>query len=240
VISSCTLCVRLLDGSVVEASIGDVGLALFEESQPWRTFRSWKGQRHYSGLYWSATMKAHVIYESRLELAFLLFADRDPTVVRIFAQPFLLTASIDGAKRRHVPDFLIVHRDSAASVVDVKPLSRKDRPAVAGVLGWSARAIATRGWGFEVWSDPDAQLLANVRFLSGYRRPELFREQLLASIRATLAAPLTLREVEAALEAEWPAMTVRPHVLHLLWLNELIADLERPLGSSTIVRTAMP
>lgn len=25
---------------------------------PWRTFRWYKGQRHYSGVYWSATMRA--------------------------------------------------------------------------------------------------------------------------------------------------------------------------------------
>lgn len=39
---------------------------------PWRTFRWHKGQRHYSGTYWSATEHGHVIYESRLELARLL------------------------------------------------------------------------------------------------------------------------------------------------------------------------
>ena len=36
---------------------------------PWRTFRWYKGQKHYSGLYWSATTRTHVAYESRLELA---------------------------------------------------------------------------------------------------------------------------------------------------------------------------
>ena len=43
---------------------------------------------HYSGTYWSATERGHVIYESRLELARLLFADFDASVNRIFAQPF--------------------------------------------------------------------------------------------------------------------------------------------------------
>ena len=44
---------------------------------PWRTFRWYFGQRHYSGTYWSATQRDHVIYESRLELANLLLADFD-------------------------------------------------------------------------------------------------------------------------------------------------------------------
>jgi hypothetical protein len=39
----------------------------------WRTFRWHRGQKYYSGTYWSSTVGRHVIYESRLELARLLF-----------------------------------------------------------------------------------------------------------------------------------------------------------------------
>jgi DNA-binding MarR family transcriptional regulator len=59
---------------------------------PWRTFRWYKGQRHYSGVYWSVTMHDHIVYESRLELLRLIFADFDRSVHRILAQPFLLKA----------------------------------------------------------------------------------------------------------------------------------------------------
>ena len=38
--------------------------ALFD-GVPWRMFRWYFGQRHYSGTSWSATMRDHVIYESR-------------------------------------------------------------------------------------------------------------------------------------------------------------------------------
>jgi hypothetical protein len=61
--------------------------ALFE-GVPWRTFRWHYGQRHYSGTWWSETMRDHVIYESRLELSHLQLADFDPDVRRILAQPF--------------------------------------------------------------------------------------------------------------------------------------------------------
>jgi hypothetical protein len=54
-------------------------------AQPWRTFRWYKDQRHYPGSYWSTTERAHVIYESRLELTRLLFADFESAVQRIFA-----------------------------------------------------------------------------------------------------------------------------------------------------------
>jgi hypothetical protein len=44
---------------------------------PWRTFRFYKGQTHYPGSFWSATERDLVLYESRLELTRLLFADFD-------------------------------------------------------------------------------------------------------------------------------------------------------------------
>ncbi len=88
---------------------------------PWRMFRSYRGQPFYSGMYWSATMRAHVVYESRLELARLLLADFDRAVVTIVAQPFNLSVRIDGRTRRHVPDRLLQDATGAVTVVDVKP-----------------------------------------------------------------------------------------------------------------------
>jgi hypothetical protein len=54
-------------------------------------------------VYWSSTTGAHVVYESRLELARLLLADFDREVAGIAAQPFLVREE----GRRHVPDFLL-------------------------------------------------------------------------------------------------------------------------------------
>jgi len=71
-----------------------------------REFRSFKGQRVYSGWYWSATVGHHVVYESRLELARLLLADHDPIVAAIVEQPTLLQGRDGSRIRHHVPDFL--------------------------------------------------------------------------------------------------------------------------------------
>ena len=68
---------------------------------PWRTFRWRNGQRFYSGTYWSATNRDHVIYELRLELARLMLADYDATVRQPIAQPFLLRARVNRRIRRH-------------------------------------------------------------------------------------------------------------------------------------------
>jgi hypothetical protein len=87
---------------------------------PWRVFRWRRGQRHYSGVHWSATTRTHVPYGSGLELAHLLYADFDVTVTEIISQPFSLSAAVDGQRRRHVPDHLLPTTDGPV-VVDVKP-----------------------------------------------------------------------------------------------------------------------
>ncbi|MDX8141627.1 hypothetical protein SK854_05855 [Lentzea sp. BCCO 10_0061] len=68
----------------------DIDVQTLRTAAPWRTFLSYKGQRHYSGSFWSATENGLVLYESRLELARLLFANFDRSVRGIVAQPFLL------------------------------------------------------------------------------------------------------------------------------------------------------
>lgn len=74
---------RSRDSKCVEGlSWMTVPIDLLGSATPWRTFRWYRGQKPHSGAYWSATMRDHVIYESRLELAGLLFADFDPSVHR--------------------------------------------------------------------------------------------------------------------------------------------------------------
>ena len=97
---------------MADASLGDIGTAY-----PWRTFRWYMGQKHYSGWYWSTTDQCSVIYESRLELCRLLYADFDLAVRHIVAQPFLLKSAVKGVVRRHVPEFLrSLKRDRSGSM----------------------------------------------------------------------------------------------------------------------------
>lgn len=128
-------------------------------------------------------MRDHVVYESRLELTRLLYADFDQDVTAVFAQPFLLTATVDGRRRGHVPDYLVLREKDVPLVVDVKARHLLTRPKVNFSLGWAREVVLSRGWDFEVWSEPPDAELANLRFLAGYRRDWLFDEDLLAEIR---------------------------------------------------------
>jgi hypothetical protein len=119
--------------------------ALFRAA-PWRTFRWYFGQRHYSGTYWSATEHDHVIYESRLELANLILADFDPTVHHIVAQPFQLSATVDQEERRHIPDYL--WDSDIGPMADVVRTERMAHPRSVGLCAtaglWTPRRISVR------------------------------------------------------------------------------------------------
>ncbi|MFI1290743.1 TnsA-like heteromeric transposase endonuclease subunit [Streptomyces sp. NPDC020792] len=153
-----TVSVRRQRGAVVEdRDWGTAPVDLLRSACPWRMFRWYKGQKHYSGTYWSATMRDHVIYESRLELSRLLlfFADFDPTVCGIVAQPFLLKTVLKGKVRRHIPDYLLL-TGQVPVLVDVKPLHRLSKAGVEFTFGWTPQTVESRGWKYEVWSEPPA------------------------------------------------------------------------------------
>lgn len=64
-----------------------------------------------------ALLPEPVIYESRLQLARLLFADFGARVQHTVAQPFLLRTSVDRKPRKYIPDYLLI-TDTGPVVVD--------------------------------------------------------------------------------------------------------------------------
>lgn len=228
-------CRTLADGDVEVAPGAGAQTLEGGDVVAWRQFRWHHGQAHYSGLYWSATTGGHVAYESRLELARLLLADFDPGIHWIVSQPFLVEADVDGATRRHVPDFALVDSDGALTIVNVKPASRLGDPKVVATLVWAGQAFASRGWAHEVWSGSPEALLANVRFLAGYRRRDRFESTLIDAVLAALADGGSVDEAEARCAGIGPPEIVRPALLHLLWSGALRVDLTEVLSGRTLL-----
>ena len=173
-------------------------------------------------------MRDHVVYESRLELARLIFADFDRSVHRILAQPFLLKAKVDGKIRKHVPDYFLA-TDHGPVVIDVKPEHFLGKPTVAYTFAWTRRLVEARGWQYEVWSGAPSPELENLRFLAGYRRPWLFDATLLDEVRGADVEGRTFGEAVRGLDGCDPA-AARAAILHLLWLGELKTDLSTRLS----------
>lgn len=223
-------------GEVRQSRLAVAEAGVLAAGTPWRVFRWHRGQAHYSGWYWSATMGRHVVYESRLQLARLLLADFDRQVAAIAAQPFLVTAPAeDGRTRRHVPDFLLVDRSGLVTVVNVKPADRLGDPKVARSLEWAGTVFESRGWRHEVWSQAPPAVLANVRFLAAYRHQARVPAELAAWVGGR-AVPVSIAELEAA----WPEQSdgIRSAALHLLWRGVLTADLTRPLSAAAVLERA--
>jgi hypothetical protein len=221
------------DRSEVSRSWQTVSLDALENAAPWRTFRWWKGQRHYSGWYWCATEQGHVVYESRLELARLLFADFDQGVRRIVAQPFLLRAEVEGRERKHVPDYLLV-TDEGPVVVDVKPARRLSNPAVTYTFAWTKAILEERGWRHEVATEPPATELENVAFLAGYRRSWMFDPDLISELSRLDLSGFTFGEACRSVQG-WASETVRSALLHMLWRKTYKVDLARPLSAELVL-----
>jgi hypothetical protein len=208
----------------------------FDAAVPWRRFRAYRGQRHYTGSYWSSTMRAHVGFESRLELSNLRLIDFDPTAEWILSQPFLMEGLDGGVRRRHVPDFLVRRRDGRLCLVDVKPAARLLNETVQASLGWTRRVVEEEGWEYRVCSEPDVIVAANVRFLAGYRREEQFRREVVAAARKALTEPCCFDEaVDVVAACAIDRAAARSLVLHLLWLGWLTTDLSRSLQGSSLV-----
>lgn len=77
-----------------------------------------------------------------------------------------------------------------------------------------------------------AVLTANVRWLAGYRHPRHLLPDVAERLRRIFAGPLPL--MVGAEEAGDP-IAVLPVLFHLLWRQELVADLSRPLHQAVTV-----
>jgi hypothetical protein len=187
----------------------------FEDCVPVRGFQSYKGQRHFNGRWWTATTGSLVGYESWLERDRLLLLDFDPDVVGIASQPFwLFWTTAEGKARSHAPDYFARLADGSAQVLDVRPADRiKPRDQVA--FDATRDACEALGWRYEIaGTPPPVSLLANVRWLAGYRHPRHHLPEVVAALRAAFSTPARL--LDGAHQVGDP-IAVLPVLFHLLY-----------------------
>lgn len=206
---------------------------------PVRLPPSYAGQSNYPGLFWSATMQAHVVYESRLELTWLWLADFDPHVVGIASQPLRIVGDDCGRLRTRYPDFLCLMADGRAVVIDVKPEDMLRKPAVRAALDWTARTVQQRGWEYLVWMGAPEATLRNVRLLAGARRPELVAPALVeAAVEGCPSDGIAIGHLEQHLRNIGAAERARTAIFAALWAGRLRCDLSAPIDTRTRVMTS--
>mgnify|MGYP002336040723 CR=1 FL=1 len=223
------------DGAELGMPLVEAWAVPFEQSMPVRGYTPRKGQRHLSGLWWSATTGGHVGFESWLERDHVMLLDFDPVVVGIVSQPFWLRW-VDETNERvsHAPDFFARRADGSAVVIDCRPVERRKSRDVAKFEA-TAKACGLVGWEYRLVGAPDAIMTANVRWLAGYRHPRHHLPEVVRALRRVFASPTPLM-VGAA--AAGDPIAVLPVLFHLLWTQEFIADLSVPLRQDTLVRPA--
>lgn len=228
---------KTTDGSVVTGPWGDITADAIASGLPWRTFPWYLGQKNYSGLYWCATRRALVGYESRLELSRLMLADFDTTVTAIASQPCQMRWMVGASRVRRIPDYLVCTRNGPL-IIDVKSARALQNPEIAGVLDTTRRMVEACGWRYEIASEPAKVEFANVRFLAGYRRSELFEPEVLRGIRGLVleAGEVSVGDVVAS--TPHPKRTTLPALMHLLWRQVFVFDISRRLCPATVIRAA--
>ncbi|MFE1963022.1 TnsA-like heteromeric transposase endonuclease subunit [Streptomyces sp. NPDC059479] len=224
-----------VNGTLVRRSLGASWDMPFEAVNPVREF-SWRKDGHgFAGWYYSSTMRDHVGYESWLEQDRLILLDRDSHVVAIASQPFWLHWRDGTRRRRHAPDYFVRLSDGGARIIDVRAADELDEltEEAFDATGHACRAV---GWEFEWAGWPEPVFMANVRWLSRYRRA-----------RCARPAPVAARLLEVFREPRglWDGaglvrdrLQVLPVLFHLLWSGALRTDLVGGLmGTDSLVWT---
>jgi hypothetical protein len=181
----------------------------------------YKGQRNFPGFYYAASNARLLGYESWLERRHLTLLDQRADTAALSTQPFWLHWSDDNGKRRsHAPDVFVRHTDGTASILDVRPRDWWHRDTWR--FDVMRRACEHVGWGYSLVAEPEPLLLANVEWLAGYRRsiPAFapHREPLLAAASRRLPLGVVVRRAGGS-------PVTRAAAFHLIWANELQADL---------------
>ena len=219
-------------GSRCRGPLSEVWASPFEHAAPVRSFPSFRGQANFTGLYYAATMDAHVGFESWLERDVAMMLDFDPEVVAFASQPFWLSWPEDGEQRRHAPDFFARLADGTGVVIDVRPDDRI-KPRDARAFAVTESACTQVGWAFRRTAGPGPVLAANLRWLAGYRHRRCGRGDVAGQLLEVFAVPKPL--MAGAREAGDP-VGVLPVLYHLLWRQVLVTDVTSGLlGPGSVI-----
>ena len=216
----------------VRGGLAELSADVLRRCCPVRRPGVYRRQRHMPGRWFSTTAGRFLEYESLLERDWMLLLDFDRAVDGICEQPLRRLYRQDGRPASHVPD-LLVWRAGSLEQCDVKSEDRVEDPDFQAEVRATGLACAEAGFGYRVLSEPDRQLLANVRWLAGFREPPADLDGERARMLAVLeAGPSTIADV---LSGAIEVALARPVLMHLLWTGAVIVDVGVPLAHDSRV-----
>ncbi|MFD3735265.1 TnsA-like heteromeric transposase endonuclease subunit [Streptomyces sp. NPDC058632] len=207
---------------------------VFEDCPVIRSFPVRPGRRVAPGWWWSSTTGRLVAYGSGVMRTRLMLLDRDPAVVALACRPVELVWREDGKVVGHAPQLMARLQDGSGLLLDCVGLSGSSS-RLAGRARVVAAAAEAVGWSYRLAGPPDPVLVANVRWLAGYRHPRYAAGPWMPALVEAFGSPRPA--VEAVRELGDP-IAVWPAVFHALWSGVLRVGLDEPLHERAVVSVA--
>lgn len=207
----------------------------WEELEPVAAFPVAPGRRWGPGWWWSATTGRHIAHGSQAMRTQLMLLDRDPQVVGLAARPVRLVwrSPDDGRVLTWVPQVFARYADGTALLADCPSTAQAGGDRAQRAACAMAAACGALGWAYRRLVPPQAAVVANVRWLAGYRHPRYRGGPLLrAAVREVFAGAQPLAEGAAAVG---DPLQVLPVVYHALWWGHLVTRLDEPLDHRALV-----
>ncbi|WP_326816175.1 TnsA-like heteromeric transposase endonuclease subunit [Streptomyces sp. NBC_01762] len=208
---------------------------VFEEGPAVQAFPVRYGRRVAPGWWWSSAGGQLVAYGSGAMRTQLMLLDRDPAVVALACRPVeLVWRESSGGVVAHAPQLMARLKNGSGLLVDC--VGRSGPSArLAGRARVVTAAAEAVGWSYRLAEPPDAVLVANVRWLAGYRHPRHAAGSWMPALVAAFGSPRPA--VEAVRELGDP-IAVWPAVFHALWSGVLSVRLGEPLHERVIISVA--
>lgn len=194
----------------------------------------WKGQKPYQGHYWCAGSRTSVFHESMAEYAGMMLIDHLYDVVKVDAQPMLLTFA-DGTY--HYPDYLAIEASGTRHLVDIHPKALM-KPENEAAFANTARICEVLGWRYTLIDQLSDIVRMNLEMMGRYRHHRYTPSSDVAERILTAAKTnVSFGSLHRALRTDKPG-ELMPALFHLLWRRELTFDVTRAFTEHTPLTAA--
>lgn len=182
--------------------------------------------------------------ESDNELLFLMFAEMDPNVTHVAAQPTALFGEADGKRFSHIPDFAVLLVGGKGEIQEVKSDRAYKKSTVRRRLLEAARHAEANGWQYHVATasdlrtDPRRENIADLwrRHRRIYTAAQQMAVASLLMKRDMIAADL-VRALERRMGTAAPTLQ---QLLSLAANGAIFINLEGPVGEESLLRFPDP
>lgn len=202
---------------------------------PARTSRNYPRQKNITGFQWFGKHTSLVPFESVLEQSWLRWVEWTQPSAKVASQPMLVTGTVGGYRLAHTPDFLLRSSDGSYTLINVKPRAIVVQPEVWAQFAALEQCLTDTGIAHEIWSEPDPQADANLKWISRVRDPQTVSQDAVTSAIALFADGDTYGALEERLWQAGHSLFSRPAIDHLLWTRRLAIEMDYPLDVSTIL-----